>query len=129
MVISTGSFRDYKQVQDESLKGRFLSTMINDVKVRHNIEGKGYETHPTITPYDNLMLTLMKDIKKQEDKINFDIEKENIKQSSMLYHEDSICPVINMTNPSKKVVDENGDVVPTPKCRLELMRVKGKTKR
>lgn len=107
-----GALKRYTQVQGKTVKERFFNTMLEEVAARHDIDGKGFETHPNLTPYDKLMLKMTKEIKHAENIKKFEKEKKDKKRSTMLAHENTLCkPIINMTKRTKAVVNEEGEEV------------------
>ena len=108
-LFSTGKFKLYLQVQSKTLTERFFSTMIKEVSSRHSLgDAAGREAHPDITPYDELMLKMIKAIENKAALKKLENEKKLKKESSMLSHEKDICPVINFTKQTSKVFNQEG---------------------
>ena len=87
--------------------------MIEEVSKRHGV-GKfstGFESHSDITPYDELMLKMIKEIEKAEAQKQAAKDKQAAKYSSMLAHESNMCPVINMTKRTNAVMNEEGEEI------------------
>ena len=102
-LFTTGGMKSYAEVNGETLKGRFFSTMIDEVSKRHGVEdyATGFEAHPDITPYDRMMLKMVKEIKDQEAKENAEKGRKAHKHRTMLTHESNICmPIVNRTIPT-----------------------------
>lgn len=109
-LFLTGSLVNYQQVQGKTIKDRFFSHMINGTKSRHALgSAAGWETHNEVSPYDSLMLKMISDIEAVEAKKQYENEKKQQKQSSMLGHEEAHCPVVTRNQATPKVVDEEGD--------------------
>ena len=72
-LFTTGCFKKFKQVLGPALKSRFYS-MVEDVKSRHGLGEKatGFETHPPVTPYDEILIKMMKEMYEQKEKAEFD---------------------------------------------------------
>jgi hypothetical protein len=63
LFAENGPFRTYMPVQGQTLKQR-LEHMLTEVKGRHGLES-GYETHPEESKYDNLLLSMLRDVEEQ----------------------------------------------------------------
>mmetsp|Transcript_33207 Transcript_33207/g.65930 ORF Transcript_33207/g.65930 Transcript_33207/m.65930 type:complete len:201 (+) Transcript_33207:939-1541(+) len=110
-LFTVGSFSCYQQCQGNTLKSRFFPTMIEEVSKRHGV-GKfatGFESHPDITAYDELMLKMIKEIEKAEAQKQAAKDKQAANNSSMLAHESNMRPVINMTKRTNTVMNEEGE--------------------
>jgi hypothetical protein len=68
-LFSTGALRGFRSVQGEAMKSRFFDTMISDVSKRHDVGvgAAGFECHPAITPYDKLILKMIKEIEEKKE--------------------------------------------------------------
>jgi hypothetical protein len=125
----TGIFSKYEEVQGKTIRERFFTTMVDDVSKRHNV-GKyanGVETHPDVSPYDSIMLKMIKEMEEEKVKKAAKKNKEDKKQSSMLHHESSMCPVIQVCRP----LDEESDQVSSvsTESSKESMTSKKKTRK
>ena len=83
------------------------------VEKKHDIgkASSGFECHPDITPFDELAIKIIKEIAVVEAKKLAEKKKQAFKQSSMLAHEATYCPVINMTKKTSEVVNDVGEVI------------------
>ena len=122
LFSDNGGFKKYTQVQGKTLKERFFHTMVEEVSKRHGVGefADGREAHPDVTPYDNLMLKMVEEMTKQEQAKKSEADKKSFKNSSMLAHEKTLCPVVNMTKKTKAVLDEEGEEI-EPEFHLEIL--------
>lgn len=100
-------------VQSKTLKDRFMKYMIEEVRSRHGLGSHaGFETHPEMTPYDDLMLKIIKQIEDDETVKRLAKEKVARKESSMLSYEKGLLPpIIGQGKRSREVVDDEGNVI------------------
>ena len=68
LFSDTGTLKKYEPMQGKTLKDRFFNTMIEECSKRHGV-GKyaiGREAHPDLTPYDSIMLKMIKEMEDAE---------------------------------------------------------------
>ena len=96
-LFQDGALKTCVPISGKNLKERFFKNMIKNTQERHALgDSAGFETHPDVTPYDALMLKMMKEIESVEAKKKFLKGKKAVKQSSMLSHESDLCPEVNL---------------------------------
>jgi len=111
-MFTLGSFKKYQQIQGKTMKERFFNTMVEEVEKRHALgDSAGFEIHPEISPYDKVMLTMMKEIETADAKKKFEKEKKEKKNSTLLSHEKTYCPIINVTKRTSIVFNDDGDEI------------------
>jgi hypothetical protein len=88
-----GKFKEYQLIQGTSIRQRFFSTMINDVKGRHGITS-GFETHPEVSKYDGLMLKMIKEMDIEKAHALSEKMQTQQRQEACLSFSSKISPVI-----------------------------------
>ena len=111
-LFSTGALMNCKPVQGVALRNRFAD-MVKATEMKHglNTYATGFEAHPDVTPYDALMIKMIKEITKAKEEAALSKEKKAKIQSSCLSVERTLLPHINMSKKVKTVVNDEGSVV------------------
>ena len=113
-------FQNYTPITGKSAKQKF-DEHVTKVKKKHNLANgtEGYECHPDYTKYDKLVISMLNEIKAEEDKKAFLKKKHVERQSSMLSYEKEYCPLVAAVHPNKppvpKELNEESDSAQTEK--------------
>ena len=86
----------------------------------------GYECHPNYTKYDNLVLSMVKELKKRDEQADFLKKKKEERRNSMLNYEADYCPIVYIIHPMMDVVrigDQNSETEPAEQIP-QLTRMK-----
>lgn len=112
-LFDSGGFKNYSPVQAQTIKTRFFDNMVSSVSQKHGIGeyATGFETHPEVTPYDDIMLKMIRAIEVADQAKAEKKSKEAEKRSTLLAIEDSILPSYGKAKPTEKIVNDDDETV------------------
>ena len=112
-LFTEGALKNCKAVQAAAMKTRFFVDMVSATEKKHGLNdfATGFEAHPDVTPYDELMIKMIKEIGRAAEAKAAEKEKLAFKNSSCLAVERHVLPVTKMTKATSAVLNDNGDVI------------------